>query len=358
MRKQSFREKRLEKLEDNLITQLKGTAVENDSLTAEEAYRLPDEAFQLAPYSETEAERIGYSNYSYWRSTFQMFLKNKLAASLLVVIAVILIFAFIQPNIPGQKDAIAINNWPEGTEIAGIPVGGMPITNQRPSMEFWFGTNSIGQDLWSNIWSGTRTSLIIGFSVAILEAVIGTIAGVVWGYVRKLDCLFTEIYNIISNIPTTIILILATYVMEPGILTMIVAMTVTGWIGLARFIRNQVLIIRDRDFNLASRCLGTPTKRIITKNLLPQMVSVIMLRMALSIPAAIGWEVFLTYIGLGLDISTPSLGNLINTGRALMSAPNLRYQLVFPAMVLSIITICFYLVGNAFADAADPKNHV
>lgn len=358
MSKQSFREKRLEKLEGNLLTQLKDAAVEDDNLTAEQAYDLPDEAFQPAPYNETEAERIGYSNYSYWRSTFQMFLKNKLAASLLIVIAVIMIFAFIQPYIPGQKDAIAINNWPEGAEIAGIPVGGMPITNQKPSGEFWFGTNSIGQDLWSNIWSGTRTSLIIGFSVAILEAIIGTIAGVIWGYVRKLDFLFTEIYNVISNIPTTIILILATYVMEPGILTMIIAMTITGWIGLARFIRNQVLIIRDRDFNLASRCLGTPTKRIITKNLLPQMVSVIMLRMALSIPAAIGWEVFLTYIGLGLDISTPSLGNLINTGRALMSAPNLRYQLIFPAMVLSIITICFYLVGNAFADAADPKNHV
>lgn len=358
MSKQSFKDKHLEKVEENLLKQLKDAAADNDNLTAEQAYDLPEEAFQLVPYSETEAERIGYSNYSYWRSTFQMFLKNKLAATLLIVIAVIMLFAFVQPYIPGQKDAIEINNWPEGTVIAGIPVAGMPITNQKPNAEFWFGTNSIGQDLWSNIWSGTRTSLIIGFSVAILEAIIGTIAGVVWGYVRKLDFLFTELYNIISNIPTTIILILATYVMEPGILTMIIAMTITGWIGLARFIRNQVLIIRDRDFNLASRCLGTPTSRIITKNLLPQMVSVIMLRMALSIPAAIGWEVFLTYIGLGLDISTPSLGNLINTGRALMSAPNLRYQLVFPAMILSIITICFYLVGNAFADAADPKNHV
>lgn len=139
---------------------------------------------------------------------------------------------------------------------------------------------------------------------------------------------------------------------------MIIAMSLTGWMGLARFIRNQVLIIRDRDFNLASRCLGTPTGRIIVRNLIPQMVSVIMLRMALSIPGAIGWEVFLSYIGLGLSVDTPSLGNLVNTGRALMSADSLRYQLIFPSAILSIITICFYLVGNAFADAADPKNHI
>ena len=188
-----------------------------------------------------------------------------------------------------------------------------------------------------------------------IEAVVGILAGLLWGYVRKLDFLFTELYNLINNIPSTIILILASYIMRPSIPTIIAAMSITGWIGLARFIRNQVGIIRDRDFNLASRCLGTPTRRVIVKNLLPHMVSVVMLRMALAIPGAIGSEVFLCYIGLGLPISIPSLGNLVNKGRSLMMAPSLRYQLVVPAIILSI---CFYLVGNAFSDAADPKNHV
>jgi oligopeptide transport system permease protein len=117
-------------------------------------------------------------------------------------------------------------------------------------------------------------------------------------------------------------------------------------------------MIRDREYNLASRCLGTPVARIITKNLLPYLVSVIMLQLALAIPYAIGSEVFLTYIGLGLPLDTPSLGNLINEGRVIMMAPSLRYQLVFPAVVLSIITISFYVIGNAFADASDPRNHV
>lgn len=126
---------------------------------------------------------------------------------------------------------------------------------------------------------------------------------------------------------------------------------------MARFIRNQILMIRDRDYNLASRCLGTPIYRIILKNLLPYLVSVIMLRMALTIPSAIGNEVFVTYIGLGLPVNIPSLGNLVNTGRALMTSPSLQYQLLFPTIVLSIITISFYVIGNAFSDAADPKNH-
>ena len=223
---------------------------------------------------------------------------------------------------------------------------------------FWFGTNNIGQDLWARVWSGTRTSLFIGFIVAFVEALVGILIGVLWGYVRKLDRLLTEVYNVIDNIPNTIILILISYIMKPSLQTLIFAMCLTGWLGMARFIRNQIVIIRDRDYNLASRCLGTSTWRIIMKNLLPYLVSVITLRMALSIPGAIGSEVFITYIGLGLPVDTPSLGNLINEGRKLITSAALRYQLIFPAIVLSIVTISFYIIGNAFADAADPKNHM
>ena len=207
------------------------------------------------------------------------------------------------------------------------------------------------------VWSGTRTSLFIGFMVALLEALIGITVGVLWGYVRRLDRLLTEIYNVINNIPTTIVLIMFAYIMRPGIQTLIFSMTITGWVSMARFVRNQIVIIRDRDYNLASRCLGTGTARIITRNLLPYLVSVIMLRMALAIPGAIGSEVFITYIGLGLPVSIPSLGNLINVGRKLVTT-SLAYQLIFPTVVLSVVTISFYIIGNAFADAADPRNHV
>lgn len=305
--------------------------------------------FEFAQFDNKEAEKIGYSNYSYWKSTWNSFTKSKVAFFLLILVILVLAFTMLQPFLPWQKSP---------TEIYINTGTGLQDKNLAPSSKFWFGTNSIGQDLWARIWSGTRTSLLIGFAVGLFEAVVGIFIGALWGYVRQLDSIITEIYNVIDNIPTTIILILMTYILRPSISTMIFALCLTGWLQMARFVRNQIIIIRDREYNLASRCLGTPTRRIIVKNLLPYLVSVIMLRIALSIPTAIGSEVFLTYIGLGLPISIPSLGNLVNEGRILMMTPALRYQLIFPSVVISIITIAFYVIGNTFADAADPKNHV
>ncbi len=473
----SIKDNKSRKLEAALEAQL------NRELNTQEEAVNEDELFVLAEYDEAAGEKTGYSNYSYWRSTLQVFFKNRVAVFLLIVLASILLFTFIQPYLPGQYPANLINNNPQtgkqlsnvapsfttvqatapaGTTLSAKAVPEAPgwyavdnvieslkartkftiveygaewckieykdkagyvknnfqtklklpddptavpyesrsnfkiemymqpedYTNNGNSLyvqesavtldedgfattkaetglrvipseqAFWFGTNNIGQDLWSRVWSGTRTSLTIGFIVAFFEALIGITVGVLWGYVRKLDRILTEIYNVVDNIPNTIILILISYIMRPGFGTLVFAMCLTCWLGMARFIRNQIVIIRDRDYNLASRCLGTSTKRIIIKNLLPYLVSVIMLRLALSIPAAIGNEVFITYIGLGLPVDIPSLGNLINEGRKLITSEALRYQLIFPAIVLSIVTISFYIIGNAFADAADPKNHV
>ena len=472
----SIKENKSQKLERALEEKLRA------ELNAAEEIN-EDELFVLAEYDETAGEKTGYSNYSYWRSTLQVFLKNKVAVFLLIVLGSILLFTFIQPMLPGQYPANLINNNPQtgkqlsnvapslSTVIAMAPEGTMlsakavkdkegwyAVDNVLESLKartkfniveygddwckieykkltgyvknnfqtklklpddptavpyesrsnfklemymqpidytndgnalyvdeslleftedgyavtkadaelrvipsenaFWYGTNNIGQDLWARVWSGTRTSLIIGFIVAFFEAMIGITVGVLWGYVRKLDRILTEIYNVVDNIPQTIILILISYILRPGFGTLVFAMCLTCWLGMARFIRNQIVIIRDRDYNLASRCLGTGTKRIIMKNLLPYLVSVITMRMALSIPGAIGSEVFITYIGLGLPVDIPSLGNLINEGRKLITSASLRYQLIFPAIVLSVVTISFYIIGNAFADAADPKNHV
>lgn len=305
--------------------------------------------FDFAEYDESKSELTGYSNYSYWRSTVQVFMKNKVALVLLILIVSVVLFTVIQPYLPNQKSP---------TQIYIDPATGLQYRNVQPNEEFIFGSNSIGQDLWARLWSGTRTSLFIGVAVGLFEAIVGITIGALWGYVRKLDAVITEIYNVWDNIPSTVVLIILTYIMKPSIPTIIFAMCMTGWLEMARFVRNLILIIRDREYNLASRCLGTPTGRIITRNLLPYLVSVIMLRMALAIPAAIGSEVFLSYIGMGLPVDIPSLGNLITEGRALMMDPNQRYQLFFPAAVISVVTISFYVIGNVFADSADPRNHV
>ena len=312
---------------------------------------LPDEElFTPAGFTAEQAEATAYSNYSYWGSTLRSFLRNRFAVALLVALVLVVGFAFLQPHLPGQID-------PNYCRVD--PATGIQYRNVAPGVDgYIWGSNSIGQDLWARIWAGTRTSLIIAFFVAMIEAVVGISVGVLWGYVRQLDLFFTELYNICDNIPSTIILILISYVASPSVPTLILGMSLTGWIAMARFIRNQILIIRDRDYNIASRCIGTPTFRIVVRNLLPYLVSVIMLRMALTVPAAIGSEVFVTYIGLGLSVETPSLGNLINDGRQVMMQAGLRYQLLYPTIILSFVTIAFYLIGNAFSDAADPKNHM
>ena len=336
----SYRRQKEEELSDKLNAQLER------ELACEMS---EEELFSFAEFDPENAERGGYSNYSYWGSTLRAFFQNKAAVFFLIIMVSVLAFTFVQPYLPNQMDPLEIHTseW------------GLPLNNVPPGTDgFILGTNSIGQDLWSRIWSGTRTSLFIGFSVALVEAVVGILVGVLWGYVRKLDFFFTELYNVLDNIPQTLLLILISYVLKPGVSTIIFALCLTGWLGMARFIRNQIIIIRDRDYNLASRCLGVSTSRIIFKNLLPYLVSVITMRMALAIPSAIGNEVFVTYIGIGLPLDTPSLGNLINTGRSLMTMAPLRYQLYFPVIVLAVITVSFYIIGNSFADAADPKNHV
>ena len=336
-----YRDRRTDQLGDALAKQMEREVKASDLTDAE--------LFSFAGFDASAAERGGYSNYSYWMATLRAFFKNKVAVFFLIVMVALLAFTFIQPLLPGQLDPLTIHYGEDGRVLQNLKPG---------EQGFIFGTNEIGQDIWARIWSGTRTSLLIGFAVACVEAGLGVVMGVLWGYVRKLDFLFTEIYNIFDNVPQTLVVIIISYILRPGVSTMIFAMCLTSWLQTARLVRNQVLIIRDRDYNLASRCLGTSTWRIMVKNLLPYLVSILTLRMALAIPAAIGNEVFITYIGLGVPLEVPTLGNLIKAGQVVINEPSLNYQLFLPVLILSIVTVSFYIVGNSFADAADPKNHV
>ena len=346
----SFTDKKVQELQEgfaatNFLTDLQ--QMEIPTVCDDGETPISDDLFVEVPYDDAEAERIGYSNYSYWGSTLRVFLKNKVSVGILIFLVAVLVFTFIQPYLPNQFDPYIVNNDPNGETLRNVP----------PNSTFWFGTNVLGQDLWSRIWQGTRTSLIIGLCAAATSMMLGMLMGCAWGYARKFDWLFTEIYNLFDNIPYTILRMLLIYIMRPSIGTMIIVMCLTGWLPMSKYIRNMILIYRDREFNLASRCLGTSSFKIITKNILPQLVSVIMLQTALAIPGAIGSEVFLTYIGLGLPVQIPSLGNLVDEGRKVMLVEAQRYQLLFPMLMTSAITVSFYALGNAFADASDPRNH-
>ena len=173
---------------------------------------------------------------------------------------------------------------------------------------------------------------------------------------RKMDAVMIELYNIITNVPSTVYLVLLSYIMKPSFTTLVIALASRGWISEAKFMRNKILTLRESEYNIASQCLGTPLFRIVGKNIIPHLVSLIIMEAALTIPYSIGSEVFLGFVGLGLPLDTVTLGNMVNQGRAnFMLYP---YQMLYPASILCLITMSFYLVGNRFADASDPKNHV
>jgi len=300
-----------------------------------------DQLFKFAEYRPQDAERTGYSNYSYWKSVWQNFLKKKPAVIMSIIFILLFVFTFVASAI-GKYD---ISMAPDPLNRAYI----------EPNGEYWFGTNAIGQDYWAQVWYATRASIMLAVLVSLGQIILGVIIGLVWGYVRKLDRFFTELYNLIDNIPTIIYMTLIALMVGKSMLTMGIAMIGFGWLATARNVRNLVFMYRDREYNLASRCLGTRLGRILFRNIFPYLVSVIILRLALAIPGTIAYETTLTYLGL-MDIMMPSLGMLLSSARAVF--PRAAYTLWFPAAIVSVITITFYLVGNAFSDACDPRNHV
>lgn len=301
-----------------------------------------DDLFRFVEYSAEAAERTGYSDYSYWKSVFQNFLKKKSAVFMAVLFFALVIFSFVALHI-GKYEYTALK-------------ADSALAFQTPNSEFWFGTDNLGRDYWCQVWYAAQTSIKLALIVALGECVVGVIIGCLWGYIRKLDRILTEVYNIINNVPVIIYMTLIALLVGQSFTIMCVSLIGFGWLTMARNVRNLVIMYRDREYNLASRCLGTPVWRVLTKNILPYLISIIILRLALSIPATIALESTLSYLGLGLGIDTPSLGILLRNARNFfLERP---YLLIFPAVIVSIITVTFYLVGNAFSDAADPRNHV
>ena len=191
---------------------------------------------------------------------------------------------------------------------------------------------------------------------AAINLTVGIVVGALWGFSKRADLFMTEVYNIVGNVPYILLISVIVMILSANFWTMVFALTVTGWLSIAYFIRTQVVIIRDREYNLASRCLGTPTWRIAMKNILPFMVSVIVTVAATEIPSYISYEVFLSYIGLSM--SDMSLGKLIYAAEGSMLTPGFRFEFWSPVAVASVITIVLYVVGQNLGDASDPRTHL
>ena len=303
-----------------------------------------DERFTFVALDDFASERMNSPKYSYWKSVFRKFFSSKIAIFFLVLTLVTLFLSYILPLISGYDPTVQ-------EYINDISHRHLP-----PSFQYWFGTNNVGDSFFDEVWAGARTSLSLAIIATFITNVIGVIVGAFWGYSRKMDVIMIEVYNIIANVPFTLVVIILSYVLGPGFWQLVFCLCITSWLGMAYSIRIQVMMIRDREYNLASRCLGTPTHKIIQHNVLPFMIPIIVTSISRDVPSFISYEVFLSYLGIGLTEKEVSLGRLISSNSAYMtSAP---YLFWIPVSVAAVISISLYIVGQTLADASDPKTHM
>lgn len=305
-----------------------------------------DELFVPVELNATESEHLAAEPYSYWKSVFKVFRKKPSAiiatvSMVLFLLAVIIIPLFVEGDL-------------SITDVAN--------KNLAPSKEHLFGTDEAGRDLFFMVFVGARKSLILAIISSVINIIVGTLFGLIWGFFRRLDPIFIEMYNLVSNIPSLLLYMLLSQIfanafpMVPVEIRLIISLTLLGWIGMARFIRNQVLIITNREYNIASKTLGSSPMRIMVKNLLPYILAVIITEASLLIPGMISSEVSLSYFGVGLPTNEIALGVLLSAGTKL-GASTYPWQLLAPGAVLAWIIFTFYLFGLSLSDALDPKKH-
>jgi oligopeptide transport system permease protein len=300
--------------------------------------------FQFYKMDDSLSEHIDAPAYSYSQAVIHNFFRSKTSIVILLIMIIVVLMSMIQPLFSGYSfmDVSEINNF--------------DARYNPPSAKFWFGTDGDGKSLFDAVWAGAKTSISIGVLSTVICEGFGVIIGAIWGSLKRIDHFMMEVYNVISNVPQLLVVLVLSYAFGSGFWNLLFAMTCTSWFMTAYFIRVQVMIMRDREYNLASRTLGTKTWRLIIKNIFPYLISVIMTDASKKLPEFISYEVFLSFLGVGLSVETPSLGRIINNYVPNMS--NYPYLFWIPVIVLSLVTVSLYLVGQRLADASDPRTHL
>lgn len=310
-----------------------------------------EELFSFVEHSDTEAEKITAPRYSYWQSVFRVFFKKKINIIMLGLLVLIIIFAYVYPTLI-TYDRYA--NITDSTTKHLMP--GAAIEKFGFSLSWILGSGGSGEPTFDTVWVGSRISISLALMCAVINLSIGIMVGAVWGFSKKMDMIMMEVYNTLYNIPYVLLISVLVLTLTASFWTMVFALTVIGWLGVAYFIRTQVIIIRDREYNLASKCLGTPIRRIAFRNILPFMTSVIVTLSATEIPSYISYEVFLSYIGVGLK--DMSLGRLIFEAEPAMVTNGWQFEFWSPVAIASIITVVLYVIGQNLGDASDPRTHM
>ena len=237
-----------------------------------------------------------------------------------------------------------------------ITCDGEKLTKQEKikNKTYLLGTDGLGRDLFIRIVYGARISLLVGLFAAFINFVVGVFYGAIAGYCGgTVDNIMMRIIDVLDSIPMTLYVILIMVVVGPGISSIIIALGLTFWVKMARIVRGQVLTLKQQEFVKAAIVTGADTKRIIVKHLIPNMMGPIMVNMAMQIPSAIFNEAFLSFVGLGISAPMASWGTLCND--ALAGIYVYPYQMVYPAIAISVTILTFNLLSDGLRDAFDPK---
>ncbi|MFJ7830413.1 ABC transporter permease [Peribacillus sp. NPDC097284] len=304
-----------------------------------EKVHLTEEMFSPAEDNFKEAEKISRPTISFWSDVWRRFKQNKLAMAGFVLIVLLVFMAIFGPYMNGysyyEQD--------------------FAKKNLRPNAEHWFGTDTAGRDLFTRAWYGARISLFIGLMAALIDFIIGVIYGGI-SAIRggRTDNLMMRFAEVIYAIPYLLMVILMMVVLDPGILPIIIAMTITGWIPMARLVRGQVLQLKENEYVHAATISGANTNWTLRKHMIPNTMGPISVNLTLTVPTAIFAEATLSFLGLGVPAPQASWGTLTSDALGSILVGNF-YQLLIPAILISVTMFAFNVVGDGLQDALDPK---
>lgn len=300
---------------------------------------LNKKTFHFKEKNVQKIEEINVQPFSQFKETLYYLTKNKLAIVGLIIILLLIVMAVIGPKLVSYS-------YSDQSLLE---------SNQPPSKEHWFGTDQLGRDIFARTWTGARISLFIGIMAVFIDLIVGIIIGGIAGLKGgKTDEILMRLVDILYGLPHLLVTILLMVVLKPGLTTIILAMAATGWIGIARLVRGQILQLKECEYVMASQVLGAGFYKILFKHLLPNTLGPIIVAMTLSVPGAIFAEATLSFLGLGVPVPLASWGTMTSEALVTLLTGHL-WILFFPAFFISLTMFAFNVVGDGLRDALDPK---
>ncbi|MDK2585904.1 ABC transporter permease [Romboutsia sedimentorum] len=327
--------------------------------------KLTADLFEPIPAQTGDNEAITRPSMTFWQDARKRLFKNPGAVVGLVILVSIVLMAIFAPmfskfdyksqnirhvKVPPKMPIVSALGVMNGKDSKGVDV----YAEKNIDETYLFGTDSLGRDIWTRVWTGARVSLFIAVLAAIFDLIIGVSYGGISAYYGgRVDIIMQRIMEVITGIPSLVVVTLFIMVFNPGIVSIALAMAVSGWTGMARVVRSHVLRLKNQEFILASKTLGSSDIRLILKHLFPNVIGPIVVMIMFTLPSAIFYEAFLSFIGLGLQPPDASLGVLINEGfQALQNYP---YMMFIPSTVVCLLIFSLNLLADGLRDAVDPK---